>query len=369
MAAATTAIMRRRVLLIVLSIWLLGMIFGASVGIRGWNASLANRDFACFWVAGKIARSGLAALVYDPNALRAAAASWIGTTAKIAFPYPPHSLLFAVPLSLVPYKLSFWLWQSVSAALFYVAAKPHLPKHFPAILAVLTPAALINVALGQVGLFYGALWLFAFGGSSIASAMLTFKPHLGFLVAVEVIRKRRLVRTSIVAVALILLSLLVFGANAWTASLLQGASNQVAMLTSGAMSKWPTQMTTPLLTYGVAGWALFASAAAFLLSRNFNVFTAATATFLIAPYGFHYDMTVVCLGFGVLLFKKWEEMPVWQRLACTLAFLTPGLVAVESWLIPPLLLLGLYVQAVGASGSESPLAYQPQSSPTTESAE
>ena len=338
--------MRRRVLMIVLALWLLGMVLGASVGIAGWNAPLADRDFASFWVAGKLASRGHAALAYDLGGLRATAAQWLGTSVKIAFPYPPHSLLFAVPLSVIPYKVSFCLWQSVSALLFYFAARSHVPKGFPAVLVVFTPAALINVAFGQVGLFYGALWLFAFGGSSIAAALLTFKPHLGFLVAIEVVRKRQIVTTSLVAVAIIFLSLLVFGSDAWRASLLGAASQQIQMLAGGQMTKWPTQMTTPLLGYGVAGWVLFAIAAAFLLWRRFNVFTAATATFLIAPYGFHYDMTVVCLGFGFLLFEQWAAMPVWQRLVAALAFLSPGLVTVGTWLVPPMLLAGLYVQSL-----------------------
>jgi len=350
--------MRHRVLSIIIALWVLGIVFGATVGISGWNALLANRDFASFWVAGKLAKTGHAAQAYDLDTLRAAASLWLGTTTKIVFPYPPHSLLFAIPLSLVPYKLSFWLWQGLSATLFYIAARPLLPRNFPTVLAVLTPAALINVAFGQVGLFYGALWLFAFGGSSIAAAMLTFKPHLGFLVAVEVIRKRRLVITSVAAAALMLLSLIILGADAWSASLFGAASKQVEMLASGQMEKWPTQMTTPLLGYGLAGWVLFAVAAAFLLWRNFNVFTAATATFLIAPYGFHYDMTVVCLGFGILLFDQWVAMPVWQRLACVLAFLSPGLVAVGAWLVPPLLLAGLFVQTL----RDKPLRRSPDQS-------
>jgi hypothetical protein len=344
--AGLTFVMRRHVLLLILAMWLLGIVFGVSVGIRGWNALLANRDFASFWVAGKLARAGDAALAYDLNSLRAAASLWLGTTSEVAFPYPPHSLLFAVPLSLIPYKLSFWLWQALSAALFYIAARPFLPNGFPKILAVLTPAALISVAFGQVGLFYGALWLFAFSGSTIASAVLTFKPHLGLLVAVEVIRKRRLVSTVVAAMVLILLSLLIFAVNAWSASLFGAATKQVEMLASNQMTRWPMQMTTPLLAYGIAGWALFAIAAALLLRRNFHVFSAATATFLISPYGFHYDMTVVSLGFGLLLYERWEAMPVWQRLACVLAFLSPGLVAVGTWIVPPLLLAGLYVQCL-----------------------
>ena len=75
------------------------------------------------------------------------------------------------------------------------------------------------------------------------------------------------------------------------------------------MTRWYTQAVTPLLAYNFAGWAVFAIAAIILLSRNFNVFTAASATFLISPYGFHYDMTVVCVGFGVLLFEEATRCP------------------------------------------------------------
>jgi hypothetical protein len=108
-------------------------------------------------------------------------------------------------------------------------------------------------------------------------------------------------------------------------------------------------MTTPYLGYGVVGWACFTLAGLLLLARNFNVFTAATAAFLIAPYGFHYDMTVVCLGFGVLLFQKWRTMPPWHTFICALAFLSPVLVALGTWIVPPLLLAGLYVQVRGGS--------------------
>ena len=336
--------MQRRVLLMIVAIWLLGIVLGASIGIRGWNSLLANRDFASFWMAGKLAASGNAVFAYDLDRIRAEAFLQLGTTSKIAFPYPPHTFFVAVPLSLVPYKLSFWLWQAISALLFCFAARAHVPSRFSPLLGIVTPAALINIAFGQVGLFLGALWLLAFSGSSIAIAALTFKPHLGFLAGAEAIRRKQLVRTTLAVTAIILLSMVVFGPGVWKASLVGGAASQINMLAGGQMDKWPTQMVTPLLAYGMAGWAVFAGLAAILLWRNFNVFTAATATFLIAPYGFHYDMTVVCLGFGLLLFTDWDRLRIWQRLVVMLAFLSPGLVAMGSWLVPPLLLAGLYVQ-------------------------
>lgn len=319
--------------------------------LKGWEGAIANRDFISFWVAGKLAVSGHAVQAYDVEALRAAAKSLAGTTFKIAFPYPPHTLFLAIPLSLLPLKVSFFLWQALSAALFYVAARPYVPKKFPTFLVLLTPSAVINVTFGQVGFFYGALWLFAFGRSSLAAAVLTFKPHLGVLVSVEMIRRRQVMLTCGLAAFIIALSVLIFGVDVWRASVFGALSNQMKFLSGGQLN-WYGQMTTPYLGYGLAGWLAFAAAAVFLLSRNFNAFSAATGAFLISPYGFHYDMTVVCMGFGILLFQRWRSMPAWQCFVCSLAFVSPMLVLVGTWLIPPLLLAGLYVQVNDGRGLE-----------------
>jgi hypothetical protein len=329
---------------LVYALWGFGILVSMVSILDHWEFPITNRDFVSFWVAGKLAIMGQAAQAYDVETLRASAHALAGTTAKIAFPYPPHMLFIAIALSLLPVKASFFLWQAVSAALFYLAAKPHLPKSFPGILVVLTPAALINVSFGQVGFFFGSLWLFAFSGSALAAATLTFKPHLGFLVGAEVIRRRQILITSLIAIAIIGLSLAAFGIDAWRASLLSGVAEQWEFMSSGAYPNWYIQMTTPFLGYGFVGWLLFAAAALFLLIRRFTVFTAATATFLIAPYGLHYDMTVACLGFGVLLFQHWREMPAWQSFVCAMAFFSPIVVAIGTWLVPPLLLVVLYIQ-------------------------
>jgi hypothetical protein len=176
--------------------------------------------------------------------------------------------------------------------------------------------------------------------------MLTFKPHLGLLVAVEMIRRHRLTKTVLAAASLILITVIIFGWHVWSASLFGAAATQIGMLSSGQQIRWYTQMTTPALVYGVAGWAIFGTMALILLSRNFNVFTAATTAFLISPYGFHYDMTVVCLGFGILIFEEAETMPPWHGVACCAAFLAPAMVMFGSWLVPPILLIGLYVQSL-----------------------
>jgi len=268
----------------------------------------------------------------------------MGRVVEALFLYPPHALFLAVPLSFLPFRVAFWGFQAATAAMFWIAAKRHVPANFPMVLAILTPAALINIGFGQVGLLFGALWLWAFSGSATAAALLTFKPHLGFLVAIEAARRRQLLATVAITLAILALSVAAFGVASWQAWWNEALVVHLHDLAPRNYGEWFNKATTPYLGYGLIGWLLFAAAGIYLLSRRFDVFTAATATFLIAPYGLHYDMTVVCLGFGVLLFEKWRSMPPWQAFVAALAFLSPLLVGLGTWLASPILLLGLYVQ-------------------------
>jgi alpha-1,2-mannosyltransferase len=324
-------------------LWAAGILLVFATMFQWHSNPIANRDFTSFWIAGKLAGSGHAAQAYDTTALKAAASAEAGTTFSIAYPYPPHFFFLAVPLSWLPLEISFVVWLLTTGALFYFAAKPHLPEGFPAFLTLLTPAAIWNFTFGQTGFLYAALWLFAFSGSALASAVLTIKPNLGVLVAVEAARKRKFIRTSAIAVAILLLSALVFGVDAWKACFAGLASNHLQWIQSGKYGVWYFQMASPYLGYGLFGWLAFAAAAGFLLTRRFDVFTAATAAFLISPYGFHYDMTLICLGFGIALFRHWRSMPPWQTAICALAFLSPAIVRAGTWLAPPILLAGLYV--------------------------
>jgi len=345
--------------LLVYALWAFGIV-GVFVLLReAWVGTLADRDFVAVWVAGKMAAAGHAAQAFDATTLHAAAKQMVGTGPKIAYPYPPHALFFAVPLSFLPLPIAFWGWQAVSAALFYLAARPYLPAGFPKLLAILTPAALINVVFGQVGLLLGALWLFAFSGSAIAAAALTFKPHLGLLVAVEAVRRRQVIVTCAIAVVIIGLSAAIFGVEAWQAWFTNSIAHQAGDLATKPYTNWYFKMPTPYLGYGLAGWILFGAAGIYLLTRRFDVFTAATASFLIAPYGFHYDMPVVSLGFGLLLYLKWRDLPAWQVFIGALGFLLPLLVGQGTWLGPPILLAGLYIQTKNPIVKQGALVSEP----------
>ena len=325
-------------------LWFVGGILPlATIGF----APIDERDFASLWLGGKGVLSGIN--IYDADAYRSFGHALLGTTYAYDFPYPPHALFLVLPFALLPLNEAFWAWQIFSAAIFFWAARPYMPKGLPALLAILTPAALINAKFGQTGLVSASLFLFTFRGIGLAAAALTFKPHVGFLVVPYLLGNRKTLASALVGTAVfVIASAILFGG--WEAFLRHVREFQGASLVDGSPVPWLIMGTTPMFGYGVWGWLLFAVVGLFLLARRYNVFTAATATFLISPYGFHYDMAVVCLGFGILLFTCWEGMPPWHRAVASLAFLSPAVVTFGTWLVPPILLLGLLVQTEWLEG-------------------
>jgi len=219
--------------------------------------------------------------------------------------------------------------------LFWWAARPFL-NNVPNWVPLALPASLVCITYGQTGLFIGALWLLAFSGQQWALAALTIKPHIGFLAAFN--NRRAVLPALIIGVGLVLASGLVFGFEAW--------SRWIDVMLHQAKSSstfQDTKFAPPSVAYGLVGQIAFAVAAILLLTRKFNVFTAATATLLISPYSYHYDMTVACLGFAVALS---EDRPPYQTAILTIAFLTPALMIFGSWVAPPMLLAALWVQTV-----------------------
>jgi alpha-1,2-mannosyltransferase len=324
-------------LLPLLSLWAVAA--AVPIATAGFSEPISVRDFSDIWLAGHAARAGVDP--YDVAAFLAFGRELIGSF-SFNWTYPPPMLFVAVPASFLPLKPAFFLWNIVTAGLFYWAAGPFLPRAFR-VLALLTPAALTNFAFGQVGFLVGALWFTAFRYAP-AAALLIVKPHMGVLAIPQVLGDwRRAAVPGAAGMVLILASALAFGG--WSAFFAHATTVQAHSLFHAPVVVWALMATAPGVGYGVAGWLLFAAAAAWLLSRNFNVWTAATATFLVSPYGFHYDMTVACAGLGLLLYLRGREMPAWQTAVIALAFASPAWVRIAgTWFVPPVLLVALAVQ-------------------------
>lgn len=312
---------------VIIQMSIIGAIFPLMLA---WIAPGLALDFGPLWLAGKQMLSGEALEIYDSVA-----------GPETVFPYPPHAGLIFIPFALLPQSLAALAWNGASAFFFYWAARPYLPRGFPSVLTILTPAAIICFTFGQTGLLLGGLWLLAFRGKWPAVALMTFKPHLGLLSILSIKSWASLAKIIALVVAIIALTIIMFGAQLWMSFIDHTLAHGAKI---GGNKRWLFAGVTPTFGYGIWGWLLFALAGALLLARNVNVFTAATATFLIAPYGFHYDMTVVSLGFGLLIFRYWHQMPIRHRIPVALGFLSPIIAVSGTWWMPPILGCALWAQ-------------------------
>jgi len=341
--------------------WAVGLSFALVAGaydlIRPHIAVPPGRDFSNLYTAGKLALDGEAWRAFDPNIFRLALREYVGTLTLQNYSYPPHALFLAVPFALLPYGISFFLWTAVSLALFVWAARPYV--RFPLILSVLTPASALSVWNGHYGLILGALWLLYFRflkGRPVTAgwiaAVLSFKPHMGLFIGLTALTSKRVFITASAGVlTLIILSGVVFGFASWFGFIDTTTATQTEILTRQSGEFYFRLMPSAFTAYGrgpvaLALQAIFASAAIILLirGRRIDAFSLATATFIVVPYVFVYDMTVVCLGFALLIWRDWKVLTIEERTILTLGFMTPNINIVASPLVPPILLAALWVQ-------------------------
>jgi hypothetical protein len=327
----------------------------------------------------------MSACPFDPVCFREGLVRELHLTAIQNYSYPPSALFMAVPFALFPYYVALALWTLCGGCFFAWAARPFLPKGFPLWLSVLTPAATINIWNGHYGFVLGGLWMLFFHHverhprrAGLFAGLLTFKPHLGIMVAVSSLRSRAtLISATVTAATLVLLSGSLFGWETWYEFLTDTSAVQTRLLTSDATRFYFMLMPSPYVqfgrgTEGLVAQLLFAGAAVMLLvkHRRWDAFSAATATFLIVPYCFTYDMTVACLGFAIVLFERWSSLRRVQRACLLLAFLAPELIYFVGPIVPVALLAGLHVQLRLASepsdeqeGFGNPDLYDLSSSP------
>lgn len=305
-----------------------------------------GRDFTNLYLGGRLAFEGVN--VYNvaeyQTALRLE-----GILAGQNYSYPPATLLLGKALSMLPYEAALYLWSVGGLASFIIAARPYIRFHWLWLLLIPAAAAFPN---GQWGLYAAALWLWSFRGSGLAAGFLTMKPHLGLLLPPALLARQRwhqIVGASIAAG-------LVWLAGEWATGLTlefltSGAKVQLAVLTNSNDQPYFTAMPS---TYVILRHVPFAGMAHLVIAcvavalcwklRDQPLarlaFPLATATFLVLPYSFAYDMGVVSLGFAILLNEKWAELS-WPRRAITSAVL---MVPAFPSYAPPILLAGLYLQ-------------------------
>ena len=332
------------------------LIFRRDLALTDWAGDLSiahnalwGRDFVNVYTSGSLVLGDRLDILYDIQAYRAYQLELFeGGLKHHNYSYPPVTLLYTWLLALPPYPAALLLWLGGTGAFFVWAARPYLREAgLPAWVAILAPASIVNAWAGHYGFLIGGLWLAAFHVmprrpvlAGILIGCMIVKPHLAILVPLVLLWRREwraFASAAATAIALVGLSILLFGVDLWIVYLTRTAVVQAAMVDDVGtffIRMMPTIM--PSLALAGVGATVAAivqvvvglGAIGLLLWRmpkdsGEAGLAAATATFLVLPYAFNYDLTVAGLAGLLVLQRSRTGGSIAFSLAAAFAFLVP----------------------------------------------
>ena len=357
-------------------VWIVGAAFGLLLiwrdfallnhGLVG-DGAFIGRDFINVWSGGWMVLHDRVPSLYHLDSYGVVQRSLFGGVEQHNYSYPPLTLPLTVPFALLPYWLALPLWLAGTGWLFVRAARPWMESTgWPKWVVVLTPAALINIWAGHYGFLVGALVLSGWRWlpdrprlAGICFGLLAIKPHLAVLIPLVLLLRRdweAIFAAAITVAALFLVSVALFGVQPWIDYFTVTAGVQAAMVDAkgAAFGFMSTSTATALLSVGWPGLAAPAQIITALIGVTLVARAArgagvkelatlsATATFLVLPYAFNYDLTVSALGALLLLMRS--DVRPWEQFAAVFGFMAATLAmmaAVKGMHVMPLLLLGL----------------------------
>ncbi len=310
---------------------------------------LVNRDFVNYWMAGQMATGGELEQLFPTDQYRVALnASFPDLITEIrGWSYPPHFILFCVPLGLLPYPmaylafmvvtLSFWLFAFLKGVKHFA---PGMSESMITIAALLTlPFIVSQITLGQNGFLFGGAFILALvyrkdkpWVTGLMLAILTMKPHLGllwpFLLIIEKNWKAIFWGAGFTAL-LMGASVAAFGLDAWYwfFEITIEAQNTVVTAWSGvflymmpswfgALRAYGAGADTAILIHLVIAVPLFCAIIWAMLKTGHvgRSLLTIVGTFATLPYVFNYDLGPViflaALGFVITLGKAGNERRV-----------------------------------------------------------
>ena len=330
-----------------------------------------GRDFVNLWGGGAFVREGGAGAIYDVETYRQFISTLFGPLKPHNYSYPPVTFPIAELFSFLPYGAALALWLIGTGALFVWAARHWWPREwYSPWLALLTPAALMNIWAGHYGFLIGALFLMGWKAlgerkplqSGAWFGLMLIKPHLALLVPLVLLIRRQWVAIAAgAATGLVLMAVtsIAYGMEPWRAWLIDGGGKQLSLLDAGgsfygfmstslatAILRFSDDMTLALGAQALLALGAIAGLVAAALRRtpipDLAMLTA-TATFLVLPYAFNYDLMVVT----VAALRLWVEPEATRahRAAAILGFVAPQIgmyVAPLAWPLTPFMLAALF---------------------------
>ena len=317
-----------------------GLMIGAPVG----------RDFANFWLGGRLALDGNFPLLIDVAGYNELFSRTFdhNPAESFIYSYPPHSLLFVAPFAALPFTPAVYLWTALNLFGIERAVRLLGGNASLAVTACLSPAVLTMVVFGHFG---GALaWLAVYALlraetrpmlASVCLALISVKPQLALVLGIILILtgRWRAVAWSVPAtLSIVALSVAAFGIEPWRNFVtwivpfharlvadfsIEGLRTVISVYAGARLSGLPG-LPAQLLQYA---FSLVVLARAVILFRrqgaNARTVTLAVLAGLAAlPYFNSYDLAIAAPALTLALFDR-EEAP-----------LLPFVPAVVLWLLP-----------------------------------
>jgi alpha-1,2-mannosyltransferase len=301
---------------------------------------LIGRDFVNTWMGANSTFSGGPAAWFDFDTYNVAlAARFYPDFPHHNWSYPPHLLLMTWPLAFLPYLPAYLAWCALGMALYLAAASDGGRRPERLFMLVVAPAVWINIFAGQSGFLTATLMIAGLAGlerrpvlSGICFGLLTIKPQLGVLIPLMLVltgQWRAILTAALTIAALVIATGLLFGFDIWPEYFRQVLPLQSKILTAG-QGIFTIMMPTVFMNARIAhlpldiAWALqiatsIAAVAAVTWTywrRRDPVLSASllvTASFLVTPYAFNYDMVV--FGWVIALLREKGGAPLDDRLA------------------------------------------------------
>ena len=209
---------------------------------RDGKSHVVGRDFLNFWMYGR------AAAEPDPGRYYELSTYWAATEAITGpgyppqlWSYPPSVMLLAAPFGALPYMVALAIWTALGIAVFILGLRlwTRDPRYLAPLL--LAPAAVFGIVSGQFTFIATAAMLAVLRWresrpvlAGVILGLLTLKPQLGLFFPVLLLATRSwkvILSASVTAVAIAILTALVWGPDVWLAYVSQGIANQSLVLT------------------------------------------------------------------------------------------------------------------------------------------
>jgi len=285
-------------------------------------------DFVNVWAAGRLVLDGHPALAYDWDIQKQVEVALLGQTfiGHFAWHYPPPFLFVAALLAQLPYPVAFVGWVSASLVPYLAVMRAIVGRPFGWLLAAAFPVVLTNTLVGQNGfltasLIGGVLYLIPLRPvlAGICLGLLSYKPQYGLLFPLVLIAASQwtvFLTAGIVATAMVLVSWLAFGSDAWQALFHWMPMFSQAFLTEGRAPWGKMQSIFALVRYAggseqlawIFQWIMSGTVAVLLalmwrsrISYPLKAAALAAGALLITPYLFLYDLLVLAIAVAFLV--------------------------------------------------------------------